>query len=377
MFEKFNLPEMDDEMLSFTEQFVNDMREWTHRADTSTGGEDAQTVAGMRIECEQMLLRIRAEQKHRLQTAAALKIQAAVRGFQVRQEIQRKKEEEAAIKIQALTRGFLTRRRFETLKQQANNYAALEQGLGGAEMQIPREKMLAKLREKLMRQLGTQAPLAFQLYRGPQKVQELLNYLIGWEKATPEEIGFKSLLRNLRKGISHQLALNQALAAPTKIEVTNADLSMAGRCTAAISKTNTYRGFYIPNTMRCTLVQGNRSFVIDVQGFGASKPPMTKHLEEYLDSYNGAANVFDAIAYCRSWILDLSSIPYATMKLNAGLPAKGKSKGREAARLYGPSQLRWEFLLKVPGDYDGTNADFVCYHVVPKGLQTGINHFAT
>jgi len=167
------------------------------------------------------------------------------------------------------------------------------------------------------------------------------------------------------------------LAAPTKINTTEADLNIVGLCTTLIHKTSTYSTFYVPNTMRCTLSQGKRNIVIDIQGFGSTKPPMTKHLEEYLDSFKGRANVFDAIAYCKSWIKDLASIPFESMKAGASLPPKGKSKGREAIRLYGRSQLRWEFLLKVPGDRDGTNADFVCYHIVPKGLATGINPFAT
>ncbi len=377
MFENYNLQEMDDETLDFTERFVNDLREWTVKADTSPGAEDAQVVTTMRFDCDQMLMKIRKEKRFRIETASAIKIQAAVRGFQVRQEIQRKKEEEAAIKIQALSRGFLTRRRFEALKQQANNYAVLEQGLGGAEMLIPREKMLAALRKKLTWHLGSQAPLAFRLHRGSEKVQDLLNYLIGWENAAPDEIGFKALLRSLRKGICHQYALNQALAQPTKINTTNTDLSIAGCCAVTISSTSTYNGFHIPNTLSCTFTQGRRTIKIDIQGFGATRPPMTKHLEEYLDSFNGGANVYDAISYCLSWIKDLASIPFEVMKSNASLPRTRKSEGREAARIYGRSQLRWEFLLKVPGDREGTSADFVCYHVVPKGLQTGINHFAT
>lgn len=399
MFENFNLPGMDDETLDFTEQFVKDIKEWTQRADTKTpGGEDAATVKDMGLACDQMLLRIAQEKLSRRQNEAATKIQAVARGFLARQEVQKQNEaatkiqsvargflarqelqrqNEAATKIQALTRGFLTRRRFTMLKQQANNYQALEGGVGGVEMLIPRAKMLASLRGKLTRHLGTNAPLAFQLHDGSRKVQDLLNYLDGWENAMPEEIGFKALLRSMQKGICHRLALNQALATPTKIDVTNADLSLAGVCTSAIGKKDTYGAFYIPNTMCCTFQQGKRNIVIDIQGFGATKPPMTKHLKEFLDSFGAQANVFDAIAYCRSWIKDLASIPYDSMKACASLPPKGKSRGREATRLYGRSLLRWEFLLKVPGDRDGTNADFVCYHIVPKGLATGINPFAT
>jgi hypothetical protein len=377
MFEKYDLPAMDDETLDFIEQFVMDIRAWTAKADTSPGGEDAKTVAAMRIECDQMLMRIKAEKMQRLQTAAAIKIQAAVRGFQVRQEIQRKKEEEAATKIQSLARGFLTRRRFETLKQQANNYQALEQGVGGAEMAIPRGKMLVKLRQKLLTHLGSNAPIAFQLHNGGRKVQDLLDYLDGWDKAIPEEIGFKRLLRSMQKDIAHAYAVRQAQNTPAKNIVLDTDLNVVGICTSSISKTDNYGTFRIPNTMRCLFTQGKKTFTVDVQGFGSTRPPMTKHLKEYLDCFNGGANVFDAIAYCKSWILDLASIPYDAMKQGAGTPDKGKKLGRQSSHLYGRSQLRWEFLLKVPGDRDGTNADFVCYHIVPKGLATGINPFAS
>ena len=90
---------------------------------------------------------------------------------------------------------------------------------------------------------------------------------------------------------------------------------------------------------------------------------MTKHLKDYLDSFSDPS-VYDAIMYCKSWLWDLANVPKQTVT----------SSVKNSTKFYSNSIMRWEYIMRTAHVSIG---GYTLYHIVAKGLQTGVNPFHT
>jgi hypothetical protein len=351
MLENLNISEMDPQSIALTRIFLKDSEEIFQKAASESEGSVKQEFLGYARDVQNALHRIQFDLTRR-----SIGQQAAQAAIDRTNRLNR-------------TTGPITelgiRSQFEVLQQNAYNYVALNTpGNFGLHLEQDRSEMLNKLRTKFSQHLGPLAPVGFQLHQGNQRMQRILNYLKGMEKSNPyDDIQFKRAVKELRKDINHKSASTDHSKNTAKTKVLDTDLSMTN-CVVRITKHTTHKGLEIPYSMSCTIGPSNSSYKADIPGLtGGSGAPMTKHLKDYLDSFNDPS-VFDAIMYCRSWLFDLVNIPKQTIT----------SSVKSGNKFYSTSIMRWEYIMS---NAHVSIGGYSLFHIVAKGLQTGVNPFHT
>jgi hypothetical protein len=351
MFEAIKISELDPESLTLTETFVQNMLDMCQGALPESTGQEASTLAEMSTACREMLQKIKFDLSRR--SIAQQAAQAA-----------RKRQPEFAKAVG----------RLEALLTSGHNYDALSTpNRFGDALEVARQNKLALLRDLLTRHLGSHAVHSPQVHNHNSRIRRIADYLAVFDsdalyaQDADRFVGFRRLIKSMSKDVTHKSAMSRSAQTP-KGSVTDQDLALQGVAIDRLTLTG-YRGFQIPYAMEFTITNSGKKARIEVPGLTGGGAPMTKHLKEFLDTFGNEASAYDAINYCRSWLWDLANIPFSQLKSSV------TAKDRVSARIYGRSRLRWEFVMSQPPKTSG--ADYICHHIVAKGIATGINPYHT
>jgi len=349
MFEAIKISELDQESLALTKTFVQSLMETCDNFLPGSTGQETITLGEMRTACAEMLQKINFDLSRR-----SVAEQAAA--------VARQRQPQFAQAVNKL----------EQLLKSGHNYEALTtQGKFGGTLEVMRERKLALLRDTLSRHLGQNATLSPQVHNSNFRIRKIADYIATFDSEVlyaqnkDQFEGFRKLVKAMRKDIMHKGAMQSAVNAP-KTVVTPQDITIPG-VTIARMTTVVHKGISIPYTLDFDISDNVKKLRIEVPGLTGGGAPMTKHLKEFLDGFGNEASAYDAINYCKSWLTDLKTIPFTSFASSVN------AKTKEAARIFGRSQLRWEFVMSKP--HQSSNANYKCHHIVAKGIKTGMNHY--
>ena len=349
MFEAIKISELDPESLALTKTFVQSLLETCDNFLPGSTGQETTTLTEMRTACTEMLQKINFDLSRR---SIAQQAAAAAR--------QRQPQFAQAVN------------KLEQLLKSGHDYKALDtQGKFGDTLEVMRQRKLALLRDTLSRHIGQNAALSPQVHNSNFRIRKIADYIATFDadalyaQNSDQYEGFRKMIKAMRKDIMHKSAMQSAANVP-KTAVTPADITIPG---VTIKRMNTvvHKGITIPYAIDFEITDNIKTLKIEVPGLTGGGAPMTKHLKEFLDGFGNEASAYDAINYCKSWLTDLKTIPFTSFA------ASVNAKTREAARIYGRSQLRWEFVMSQPQRNSGAN--YICHHIVAKGIKTGMNHY--
>ncbi len=255
----------------------------------------------------------------------------------------------------------------------------------GAKLEAMRMSRLNQIRTRLSAHLGTERPKVIGAVGTNSRVNFFARYLAlvdddrHYDQTIDSNKEFRRVVKVMRKDVMHKVNV-QANTKAVKSAVTTIDLNVPGikinsmnTADLVISVRNPDRSvstksITIPTKLDITVTRGTLSKRIEVLGNNGLNSPMTKHLVQFLRQFGMEASAYDAISYCKSWLADLVTMPFADYKTSADAPVG-------SGKIYGRSQMRWEFMTDHPKGYAARTYDFTLYHVVAKSITTGTNQF--
>ena len=431
LFDSINLNDIDAEERALVREFVLSTKEgianWLTAADDD---DERRTLQEMNQACDRMLHRLNFsgaanQAAHAAQarsqrlgqggmnqlanqyTAQANKptiAQQAAAAAQARnQRLGQGGQEQLAMQYDAQ----IAKRKLDQLLENAKNFAVLRDGFFGSENNAKYRQLLKERRDKINAHLGANAE-KYKWDKKDKRIQEMLDYLDAMDKGNPYlQFDFRNIVRWMRKDINAAYTTAMSNANQNKVTVTPNDFTLPGTCTVTSMTTRPYGSFQIPYSMEITITSNSRSLKINLPGLtGGNGAPMYKHLVEYLDNLK-KANIYDAINYCRSWLLDLSKISTEIFKLSGtisdnryatppkhGKPLQGSTFANNRtnvptyaqptsnpnrntpgdARFLSPYPMAWEFIVRRLDNK--SSADYELYHVLAKGLALTANPFS-
>lgn len=345
MFETIKISELDSESLELTKAFVQNLLESCENALLGADPTEAATLREMVVAAREMLAKVNYDVTRR-----SIAEQAAAKARQRQQHF-----------AQAVSE-------LERLVANSRNYDALNTPGGfGDNLETMRRNKLEHLRDLLKYHLRNHATFSPSVSNHNWRIKKIADYLAYFDqdhlysRDFNRFRGFRNLIKAMRKDVTHKGAVQSNAMQPNKVAVEGPDLAIEGVTIYSV-KTEAHHRLTIPYSMEFSVrTKDGKNVRIEVPGLtGGSGPPMTKHLKEFLDQFGDEANVFDAINYCRSWLYDMTTLELADIK---------------GGKAYGKTQLRWEFIFSE--NPKTSSAKYKCFHIVAKGLMTGLNPYNT